>query len=68
MRVVQRIADLQAALEGASARAFVPTMGNLHQGHLDLMQMARQKVDARAPSGGKTVASIFVNRLQFAPH
>ena len=30
--------------------------------------MARQKVDARAPSGGKTVASIFVNRLQFAPH
>ena len=68
MRVVHRIADLQAALEGASARAFVPTMGNLHQGHLDLMQMARQKVDARAPSGGKTVASIFVNRLQFAPH
>ena len=68
MRVVHRIADLQAVLEGASARAFVPTMGNLHQGHLDLMQMARQKVDARAPSGGKTVASIFVNRLQFAPH
>jgi pantoate--beta-alanine ligase len=68
MRVVHRIADLQAALEGASARAFVPTMGNLHQGHLDLMQMARQKVDALSPSGGKTVASIFVNRLQFAPH
>ena len=68
MRVVHRIADLQAALEGASARAFVPTMGNLHQGHLDLMQMARQKVDTLAPSGGKTVASIFVNRLQFAPH
>ena len=43
-------------------------MGNLHQGHLDLMQIARKQVDARISSGGKTVASIFVNRLQFAPH
>ena len=68
MQVVHNIADLQAVLAGASFRAFVPTMGNLHQGHLDLMQMARQQVDARAKSGGKTVASIFVNRLQFAPH
>lgn len=68
MRVVHSIADLQAALHGASVRGFVPTMGNLHQGHLDLMQIARQQVDARAPTGGKTVASIFVNRLQFAPH
>jgi pantoate--beta-alanine ligase len=68
MRVVHSIADLQAALHGANVRAFVPTMGNLHQGHLDLMQIARQQVDARAPTGGKTVASIFVNRLQFAPH
>ncbi len=68
MQVVHSIADLQAALHGASVRAFVPTMGNLHQGHLDLMQIARQQVDARAPTGGKTVASIFVNRLQFAPH
>ena len=68
MRVVHSIADLQAALQGASVRGFVPTMGNLHQGHLDLMQIARQQVDARAPTGGKTVASIFVNRLQFAPH
>ncbi len=68
MQVVHNIADLQAVLASASLRAFVPTMGNLHQGHLDLMQMARQQVDARAKSGGKTVASIFVNRLQFAPH
>jgi pantoate--beta-alanine ligase len=68
MHVVHSIADLQAALYGASVRAFVPTMGNLHQGHLDLIQIARQQVDARAPTGGKTVASIFVNRLQFAPH
>lgn len=68
MQVVHNIADLKAVLASASLRAFVPTMGNLHQGHLDLMQMARQQVDARAKSGGKTVASIFVNRLQFAPH
>lgn len=68
MQVVHTLADLHAALSGASLRAFVPTMGNLHQGHLDLMQIARQHVDARVDLGGKTVASIFVNRLQFAPH
>jgi pantoate--beta-alanine ligase len=48
-------------------------MGNLHQGHLDLMQMARLEVDKRAGEnklnvGGMTVASIFVNRLQFGPN
>ena len=68
MLVVHSIADLQFALAGASLRALVPTMGNLHQGHLDLMQIARKQVDARISSDGKTVASIFVNRLQFAPH
>lgn len=68
MQVVHAVADLQDALAGASLRAFVPTMGNLHQGHLDLMQMARKQVDSRLAVGGKTVASIFVNRLQFAPH
>ena len=68
MQVVHRIADLKATLAGASFRAFVPTMGNLHQGHLDLMQMARKEVDARAGAVGKTVASIFVNRLQFGPN
>ena len=68
MLVVHSIADLQFALAGASLRALVPTMGNLHQGHLDLMQIARKLVDARISSGGKSVAIIFVNRLQFAPH
>lgn len=68
MIVVHTLADLRGALTGASLRAFVPTMGNLHQGHLDLMQRARQEVDARVGSTGKTVASIFVNRLQFAPN
>lgn len=68
MQVVHRIADLQDALAGASLRAFVPTMGNLHEGHLDLMQRARKEIDVRVGATGKTVASIFVNRLQFGPN
>jgi pantoate--beta-alanine ligase len=61
MRVVHEIAALRQALEHARP-AFVPTMGNLHAGHLSLIRMARA-----ASNGGPVVASIFVNRLQFAP-
>jgi pantoate--beta-alanine ligase len=69
MHIVHTIADLRRTLKPATLRAFVPTMGNLHDGHLELMRMARQAVDARAGKpGAMTVASIFVNRLQFAPH
>ncbi len=68
LQIVHTLADLRSVLNSATLRAFVPTMGNLHQGHLELMHMARQQADARAPQGGMTVASIFVNRLQFGPN
>jgi len=63
MRVVRETAELRAALRAAPAGgvAFVPTMGNLHAGHLSLMRMARGY-------GRSVVVSIFVNRLQFQPH
>ena len=71
MQIVHTLADLRRALDGASLRAFVPTMGNLHDGHLDLMRLARAEADQQKPASGtgaKTVASIFVNRLQFGPN
>ena len=64
MRVVQSIAALREALQGGPSPAFVPTMGNLHDGHLALVRQARAAVGPQVP----VVASIFVNRLQFAPH
>ena len=61
MQVVHTIAALRHALAGATDTAFVPTMGNLHDGHLALVRRAKER-------GGPVVASVFVNRLQFAPH
>ena len=61
MKVVHTIEELRDQLRGQLNVSFVPTMGNLHPGHLALMKMARQY-------GDPVVASIFVNRLQFGPN
>ena len=58
MEVLRTISALRERLKGEAGIAFVPTMGNLHQGHLELMRIARQHA-------GCVVASLFVNRLQF---
>lgn len=61
MRVIQHIDDLRSQMHGQNRVAFVPTMGNLHEGHLSLIRLA-------AKHGDPVLTSIFVNRLQFAPN
>jgi pantoate--beta-alanine ligase len=61
MEVIQSAEALRERIERADRVAFVPTMGNLHEGHLSLMRIARLHGDCG-------VASIFFNRLQFGPN
>jgi len=58
--IIHSVADLRARLEREPNNVFVPTMGNLHEGHIQLIDIAK-------PRAACTVVSIFVNRLQFGP-
>lgn len=60
MDIIHSVADLRARLQREPNNVFVPTMGNLHEGHIRLIDIAK-------PRAACTVVSIFVNRLQFGP-
>jgi len=58
MEIISTVSELRKRLQGETNIAFVPTMGNLHEGHLDLVRIAREQ-------GTCVVVSIYVNPLQF---
>jgi pantoate--beta-alanine ligase len=60
MDILRSVAELRTRLQREPNNVFVPTMGNLHDGHIQLINMAR-------PRAACVVVSIFVNRLQFGP-
>jgi pantoate--beta-alanine ligase len=60
MDIVTSVTALRERLQREPNNVFVPTMGNLHDGHIDLIRIAK-------PKAACTVVSIFVNRLQFGP-
>jgi pantoate--beta-alanine ligase len=64
MNVIHDIDTLRATLAASPRPVLVPTMGNLHEGHLALVRQAKSIV----PAGAPVAVSIFVNRLQFLPH
>ncbi len=60
MDVIHTVSELRQRLRAERRVALVPTMGNLHAGHIQLIRIAK-------PKAACLVASIFVNRLQFLP-
>ncbi|MGZ5124834.1 MAG: pantoate--beta-alanine ligase, partial [Burkholderiales bacterium] len=60
MDIIHSVAALRERLQRTPNNVFVPTMGNLHEGHIELIRIAK-------PRAACTVVSIFVNRLQFGP-
>ncbi len=73
MLITSSIPELRAALRDASLTALVPTMGNLHAGHIALVREAKSLAAERHKALGRNgkplvVVSIFVNRLQFGPN
>jgi pantoate--beta-alanine ligase len=61
MQTIKTVAELRMRLKNEKVIAFVPTMGNLHEGHIELVRIARER-------GTCVVVSIFVNPLQFGPN
>jgi pantoate--beta-alanine ligase len=60
MDIIHSASQLRRRLQREPNNVFVPTMGHLHEGHIQLIKIAK-------PRAACTVVSIFVNRLQFGP-